>query len=71
MFHSSASLRKIVMIIANMSGLMVGLSMLLHGRMIELALGVSVISGHLANLFGEHAAHDPNHVVVHRSTEDK
>jgi hypothetical protein len=71
MFITTASLGKITSILANASGLLVGISMVVHGNSAEIILAVSVICGHLGTLLCGHESHDPNHIVIHRQINNK
>lgn len=66
----SGTLIRVTSMTANVSGLLVGLIMLGHGGIVEMALAISVITGHLASLLGGQGDHhDPNHVAVHKNIE--
>jgi hypothetical protein len=62
------NLMKTTMIVSSITGMLVGMSILRHGGAVEIALAISVITGHLGALMGSHE-HDKNHVVVHRKFE--
>jgi hypothetical protein len=69
MMFSVMTLGKFASILASLSGIMVGINIVMHGGSTEIPLAISVTCGSLGALLTGHGEHDPKHVVVHRYTD--